>query len=92
MSGIPRNISLNCCAPANSSRRIMGVQRCANTSQATATGQNWPNPDPIVKRLAEHHLHYKFTFYTIDRSRSFGTVSQARGQSRAIVCTEASVQ
>ena len=44
MSGIPRCISLKRWAPANNSRRMMGVHRSANTSQATATGQNCPKP------------------------------------------------
>jgi hypothetical protein len=40
MSGMPRWISLNCERPEHYSRMISGVHRCANTSEATATGQN----------------------------------------------------
>ena len=51
MRGTPRWISLNCCDPANISRRMSGVQRSANTSLATATGQIWPNPELMAGSL-----------------------------------------
>jgi hypothetical protein len=44
MRGSPRCSSLNRWLPASSSRRISGVQRSANTSAPSATGQNWPYP------------------------------------------------
>jgi hypothetical protein len=44
MSGMARWISLKRWLPANSSRRMIGVQRAANTSHAIASGQNWPKP------------------------------------------------
>src|SRR5262245_58389118 len=42
MSGMQRWISLKRWLPLNSSRRMIGVQRSAKISLATATGQNWP--------------------------------------------------
>jgi hypothetical protein len=46
------SIWLKCSEPAKSSRRTIGVQRSAKTSQATAIGQNWPNPDFMPASVA----------------------------------------
>ena len=42
MRGTPRRRSLKRVLPHSSSRRISGVQRAQITSDAIATGQNWP--------------------------------------------------
>jgi len=42
MPGTPRLISLKRVAPAQSSRTISGIHRCASVSEASATGQNCP--------------------------------------------------
>jgi hypothetical protein len=44
MRGTPRWRSLKRWLPQSSSRRTRGVQRSATTSEALATGQNWPYP------------------------------------------------
>jgi hypothetical protein len=42
MPGSPRAMSLNRVFPSTSSRTIIGVQRSASTSVASATGQKRP--------------------------------------------------
>ena len=42
ISGTPRRRSLNRVLPHRSSRITRGVQRSVSTSDAIATGQNWP--------------------------------------------------
>jgi len=59
---------------------MIGVQRPANTSQATATGQNWPNPDFIAASLAEARAPGKFTFYTIARPARSALCREPRPQ------------
>src|SRR6185295_13997421 len=47
-----------------SSRRMIGVQRSAKISHATATGQNWPNPPFMAQRLDPGRAPGKFSFCT----------------------------